>query len=432
MNDLPARVLEFLRPWLGAPAWRIALSGGLDSVVLLDVLARLGQQVALPPVSAVHVHHGLQAAAEDWVAHCAALCAAHQIALQVCRVTVVPGASLEAAARAARYDALAGGLGSGEVLLTAHHRDDQAETVLFRLLRGAGVKGLAGMPASRALGGGVLVRPLLGVSRSELEAWARDKGLVWVEDPSNADVRFSRNALRHTVIPVMAQHWPQVRQALNQTAQHLREAQGLLEELAALDLSKAMTPPPFTWLPLPSLEFTVLAELSEARQRNLLRFWLGDLSAMPDTAHWHGWVCLRDARDDAAPIWRLQGGELHRSAGRLWFVPLRWAGRPAAPAVAPSDSCWLPLPGNGRVRLQGAQEAGRQLRIGYRQGGERLQVPGRGERDLKRLLNEAGVPSFLRSRLPLLFRDDRLVAVANLAHLSEGGATLVWEPPGLR
>jgi len=240
---LTAKLLQILAPWRSAPAWHIAFSGGLDSTVLLHLLATLAKTDTFPPLSAIHVHHGLQAAADAWPAHCRAVCDALGVPLQVIRVQVRPGASLERAAREARYQAFAEVTGAGELLITGQHRDDQAETLLFRLLRGAGVRGLAAMPVQRPLAGGYLVRPLLDVSRADLEAYAREHQLTWVEDPSNADPRFSRNYLRHHVFPRLIERWPQAVSTMARSAEHLSEAQGLLDELAQMDLMTATCMP---------------------------------------------------------------------------------------------------------------------------------------------------------------------------------------------
>ena len=198
-RDLSTRLLLNLAPWRNATTWRVAFSGGLDSTVLLHLLAHLAKTQSLPALSAIYVHHGLQAAADAWPQHCQSVCDALGVPLQVVHVQVQPGASLERAARDARYGAFVEATQTNEVLLTAQHRDDQAETLLFRLMRGAGVRGLAGMPRERALGRGHLLRPLLDVSRAELEAYAAEQQLHWIEDPSNQDCQFSRNYLRHQV-----------------------------------------------------------------------------------------------------------------------------------------------------------------------------------------------------------------------------------------
>jgi len=416
-----------LSPWLQAPSWCVALSGGLDSTVLLHLLVHASYQQALPPIRAIHIHHGLQAAADSWPAHCQRLCDALGVNLQVIEVKVAQGASLEQGARDARYAAFAHSLQAGEVLLTGQHREDQAETLLFRLLRGAGVRGLASMPQARALGQGLLVRPLLDVPRRVLEAFAREQQLQWVEDPSNIDTRFSRNYLRHAVFPVLQQRWPQVAQNLARSAEHLHEAQGLLDELAVQDLAQASTPGGFDWLTLTSLDLAVLRRLSPARQRNALQYWLASRTRLPDARHWAGWESLRDAAGDGQPCWQLTDGELHRSHNRIWWLADDWLKTPQAQRWDCPDQA-LELVGNGRVQLSGILPQG-PLHIAYRQGGEALQVAGRGRRDLKRLLNEQQVPPFVRSRLPLLYRGDQLLAVANLPSLSQGEWQLHWCVP---
>lgn len=432
MTALELHLRQALQPWLTAPAWRIAFSGGLDSSVLLHLLADWARHEELPPLYAIHVHHGLQPAGDAWPAHCARVCEQLGIALEVVRVQVTPGASLEQAARSARYQAFCERLKPGEVLLSAQHRDDQAETLLFRLLRGAGVRGLAAMPASRPLGQGGLFRPLLDSSRAELREYAQSHGLTWIEDPSNADERFSRNFLRRQVMPLLAERWPQVTANIARSARHLGEAQQLLDELAAMDLAAAHGVSACPWLTLPSLELSAVSALSDARQRNLLRHWLAPLTRLPDSDHWAGWCDLRDAATDAAPIWKLTDGELHRADGRLWWLSGEWL-RPLDPLDLACDSFSesVELPDNGHVHLQGELPQGR-WHLRYRQGGESLQLPGRGRRDLKRLLNELRVPAFVRPRLPLLFEGDELMAVANLSQSSEiqaSGARLHWSPP---
>ncbi|MDH0300683.1 MULTISPECIES: tRNA lysidine(34) synthetase TilS [unclassified Pseudomonas] len=414
--------------WLNAPAWYVAFSGGLDSTVLLHLLADYTHNHPAPPLRAIHVHHGLQAAADAWPDHCQAVCAALGVELDVVPVQIAPGASLEQAARNARYGAFEKRLGAGEVLFTGQHRDDQAETLLFRLLRGAGLRGLAAMPQQRALGRGTLVRPMLGLSRQQLQAYADAHGLAWVDDPSNGDTAFARNFLRGEVFPLLRQRWPQAEANLARSAEHLGEALGLLDELAASDLAAACDNAPLPWLGLDSLGLETLAALSSARQRNALQFWLSQRTRLPDSRHWAGWSDLRDAAPDAAPIWRLTDGELHRSDGRIWWLSGDWLSSVAGEQPWLDSARPLRLPGNGRVHLAPGQ-AGADLCIRYRQGGEVVQVPGRGRRDLKRLLNEWQIPHFVRPRLPLLYRGEQLLAVANLPELTQADCQLHWQPP---
>ncbi|MGF0239559.1 tRNA lysidine(34) synthetase TilS [Rhodococcus sp. IEGM1300] len=430
MIDLPARLLLNLKPWRTAATWRIAFSGGLDSTVLLHLLAHLAKTESLPALSALHVHHGLQAAADAWPAHCQSVCDALGVPLKVVHVQVQSGASLEQVARDARYAAFVENIQVNEVLMTAQHRDDQAETLLFRLLRGAGVRGLSGMPSERSLGAGRLLRPLLDITRAELEAYAGEHQLSWIEDPSNQDRHYSRNYLRHQVFPVLTERWPQAVATMARSAAHLSEAQGLLDELAHVDLARAITVSEFDWLGLPSLELSALEGLSAARQRNALSYWLNALTRPPDSDHWSGWEQLRDATGDAQPIWRLADGELHRAGGRIWWLSGQCLQGPPAAVnwVDPARS--LTLPGNGELTIAGRTPDG-PLHIRYREGGEVMTLPGRGHRDLKRLLNESGVPSFVRGRLPLLYRGEQLLAVANLPGLNgnvEEGWHLHWRP----
>ncbi|KHA75104.1 tRNA(Ile)-lysidine synthetase [Pseudomonas chlororaphis] len=430
MIDLPSRLLRNLEPWRNAAHWRIAFSGGLDSTVLLHLLADLAKTESLPPLSAVHIHHGLQAAADAWPKHCQSVCDALGVPLLIERVTVQPGASLERAARDARYVVFSALTQTNDVLLTGQHRDDQAETLLFRLLRGAGVRGLSGMPAQRSVGQGMLIRPMLDISRAELEAYAQAHQLNWIEDPSNQDRQFSRNYLRHQVMPLLIGRWPQAQASTARSAAHLREAQGLLDELAQIDLAQAATAHEFEWLGLPSLELAPLAALSAARQRNAISHWLEPFTQLPDTDHWSGWTDLCDAAPDASPIWRLADGELHRSAGRLWWLSGGWLRTPVIGCEWQSPASALRLADNGRVLFSGQTPSG-PLQIRYRQGGEVMQIADRGHRDLKRLLNERAVPGFVRGRLPLLFRGDELLAVANLPGLDghlQHGWKLHWLP----
>ena len=429
-RDLSTRLLLNLAPWRNATTWRVAFSGGLDSTVLLHLLAHLAKTQSLPALSAIYVHHGLQAAADAWPQHCQSVCDALGVPLQVVHVQVQPGASLERAARDARYGAFVEATQANELLLTAQHRDDQAETLVFRLLRGAGVRGLSGMPRERVLGRGHLLRPLLDVTRAELEAYAAEHRLSWIEDPSNQDRQFSRNYLRHQVFPVLTERWPQATATMARTAAHLSEAQGLLDELAHIDLASANTANEFDWLGLPSLELAPLVRLSAARQRNALSHWLAALTRLPDSDHWSGWNDLRDATGDARPVWRLAEGELHRAGGRIWWLSGRWLRVPPPVGLWTDPSTTLVLPENGELTITGQIPAG-PLQIRYREGGEVMNLPERGHRDLKRLLNERGVPGFVRGRLPLLYRDAQLLAVANLRGLDgneQEGWHLQWDP----
>lgn len=426
------QLCQILTPHCSAKNWYIGFSGGLDSSVLLHALVCLKERMELPPLTAVHIHHGLQAVSAHWPNQCQAYCQGLGVNFLSLSVQVsVSGQGIEAAAREARYGAWEQLLKEGDVLLTAQHANDQAETLLFRLLRGAGVKGLGAMSSERLLGAGQLVRPLLAVQRAELEGYAQQHGLVWIEDPSNQDVRYSRNYLRHEVIPHIQARWPQFVRQLGRTAAHMQEAQLLLEDCAQQDLSLCLREKPrLSWLNLPHLSLMALRSLSEVRQRNLLRFWLSAFVPLPDTAHWIGWEQLRDAAPEATPRWQLDGFSVQRGGEHVWLVPDAWSVTPVLGAADLNVGEWISLPQNGQVQLREGQSCA-DLRLSYRQGGESLLLQGRGHRDLKRLLNEAKIPPFIRHRLPLLWQGSALVAVANLPDLSQSGWKLDWVPSGL-
>lgn len=430
MTNLQQKVYRELQEHVGAPGWCLAFSGGLDSAVLLHVLAALCRQYACPPLRAVHVHHGLQAVADDWPDHCRMQCEQLAVPFQAVFVQVGNAASTEQAARDARYAALAGQLEPGEVLLLAQHQDDQAETLLLRLLRGSGVTGLQGMPGTRPLGCGLLLRPLLQVPRRQLEEYARQHDLSWIDDPSNRSDIHDRNFLRNRVMPGLRRRWPGLDTVLQRTAAHMREAQGLLDELAAIDLQQARRQAQPDWLTLECLDLDCVRALSTARQINLIRFWLRDKTLPPDSAHWAGWQALLQAGADAQPLWQLQDGALVRHSRRLYWLPKHWQQVPADPDLPQVANGRYRLPGNGVLQVAGLHAGS--LRAGYRQGGEQLDLPGRGRRDLKRLLQERQVPVFLRNRLPLLFADGQLVAVAGLPELRSAafvGLEADWIPP---
>lgn len=431
----PAGLRASLHSELEAPRWWLGLSGGVDSLLLLHLLAELP---ARPPLAAVHIHHGLMADADRWEALCRQACAALGVAFSVRRVTVAEtGEGLEAAARHARYAAFAELLQDGEVLLLAHHRDDQLETLLMRLLRGAGVDGLAGMPARRSLGRGRLVRPLLQHSRGEIIAAARQRGLSWVDDPSNADLRFERGFLRTRLLPLLAERWPDYPQRLQRSLDQLGEARAVLEEQAAADLEASDYRRPDQ-----SLALAAIAALSAARQSNLLRYWLRLLELpSPPARAWAQWPQLLAAQTDAQPLWHWSGVELRRFQGRLY--PLL-----SMPAVAADPPAWIPpaswsAAGMGSLEAERVEAGGlrsdRPYHITRRRGGERCRPLGRAHsQTLKKLLQEYAVPPWWRDRVPLIHCGDELAAVGDYwvcegyqAGPGESGWRLRWSPPGM-
>lgn len=398
----------------------VAFSGGRDSTALAHALGVLRREQGLD-VGALHINHQLHPAADAWAAHVAAQCAAWSLACTVTRVQVVPhAAGLEAAARAARYAALAAPLRAGDALLTAHQRDDQAETVMFRLLRGTGVDGLVGMRTRRPLGAGELIRPLLNFSRAALAEYVSAQGLQWVDDTSNADPRFSRNYLRNEIFPRLLTRWPHASTALARTATHAGEATELANALAEIDISAARATATSSRDVNTALALPPLRPLSPARRANALRYWLRGLGfAAPSAAH------LRTLSDwiDTPPmhnaILRWPGTEVRRYRDAVYVMPplettaaeTRWHWQPPQPLALPTLHCRLslaPALGSGIA----ARYAVQAWQVRLRQGGERCRIHARGaKREVKNLFQEAGVPPWQRARTPLIFIDDTLAAI---------------------
>lgn len=401
-----------LIPYQKAKRWIIGFSGGMDSTVLLHSLVKLKKQHTLPTLSAIHIHHGLQTIADQWPNHCQSICDQLNIPLTIIKVRITQQANIEQAAREARYTAFANQLQKDDILLTAQHKNDQAETLLFRLFRGAGVKGLMAIPAQRLLGQGTLIRPLLNIPYDTLKHYAESNQLFWIEDPSNQDLHYARNYLRHQVLPKILDYWPQAIHNIVQTSEHMQEAQKLLNELAQQDLLEAQTNSLYHWLNIPSLLITPLKNLSAARQKNALSFWLSNHTLQPSTQHWHGWFDLINAKETATPIWKLHNAEIHRSGHRIWLLKNDWLTKPSSVHLPIETAKEISLPNNGLVKLSGKLPQG-SFYITYRQGGESISLI-RGTRDLKKLFNEEAIPNFLRQRLPLLIdQQGNLVTVAN-------------------
>lgn len=408
--DIADHLRRFLQSQPPAGRYLVAYSGGLDSHVLLHALHRLGINLA-----AVHVHHGLSPNADLWSEHCVAACNTLQVPCQVVRVHVsADGSGREAAARAARYAALEQALGEGEMLLTAHHQDDQAETLLLMLLRGTGVAGLAGMPAARLFGRGLLARPLLGLPRSALRHYAEQHHLSWVDDESNFDTSLDRNYLRHHVLPLLRERWPAANCTLARAAAHLAEAGALLAELAETDLAGACGSRPAT------LSITALCRLNAPRRRNLLRHWLRSRGLpLPDTVHLHRIEQeVLPARPDAEPRVDWNGVEVRRYQDDLYAIPplsplpeveLTWD--MAQPLSLP-DGRVLTVSAAAATGLSAARCADARVTVRFRAGGERCAPAGRGHtHELKKLFQEAGVPPWERARVPLLYVDGMLALV---------------------
>lgn len=407
-------------------------SGGLDSTVLLHLLADL-PGVREAGLRALHVHHGLHAHADDWARHCIDQCLALDVPLTVARVTVRrdAGLGLEGVAREARLEAFAAHLGDKEVLVTAHHQDDQAETLLLRALRGSGVDALGAMQAwSRLAGGQRQWRPLLAVSRQRLFDHARARELHWIEDPGNHTPVQDRDFLRNRVMPLLRERWPQASASLARSADLAAQAGALLQDLDAQALAGCATDDPQV------LSVALLRDLDPARRARVLRRWTGQLGLppLPGAGVARIETDLLQARPDAQPVFDWHGARVQRWRTRL-HAGLRVA--PLAPdwSVAWTGTDRLAIPGGASLSLRGAPALPWPLRVHARQGGERIRLPGRSQsHSLKHLLQSLAVPPWQRAVLPLLSdAGGELLAVADLAYaapfqawLDQHRASLAW------
>ncbi|MDY6956448.1 MAG: tRNA lysidine(34) synthetase TilS [Pseudomonadota bacterium] len=430
---------KVVQHWPDASRWHIGFSGGLDSTVLLDLV--LQDRTALPPLHAIYVDHGLHPNSADWGAYCRAWCREREIDFTLLTLTDYPpaGASVEAWAREARYAALAAQLDAGDVLLTAHHADDQLETFLLQALRGAGPAGLAAIAPWRHLAPGFVARPLLSLTRAQLHDYAVRRGLRWLEDPSNADPSLDRNFLRGAVLPLLRTRWPQAAQTVSRSAHHCAQAAQQLERWSeahahadvVVDSALALAP----WLARSSVERDLL-----------LRHWLARIGLPLPSARMLSTMAqqLANAGADRQVLLRYRGGEIRRHRHYAYaMAPL--ADAPSGALDWTDSTSPLALPsGLGTLDLEStlggldpAQLTGRHVEVRFRRGGERIRLPGQVHRKrLTELCRQAGIAPWVRDRLPLLWVDGELAAVAETwvaaafaAPPNAVGARLRWSRP---
>jgi len=417
MAFTPARLFQILNKLPSPRRYLIALSGGCDSIVLLHAMAAIRNEHAIELV-AVHVNHGLQADAAAWATHCTQVCKQLDIALiQVAlNLQVNKGDSLEAVAREARYRAMKEHVVTGDMLLTAQHQDDQAETVLLQLLRGSGPSGLSAMPQITSFGMGLHARPLLIFTQNQLNEYAIKQGLAWVEDSSNQDTRFDRNFLRQKIMPLLAQRWPAMSRTLSRSAQHCAESQQLVDEMAIAALKKIEQPEG-------TLSVQGLGALLAPQCRAVLRTWIQKKGfQLPDTQHLDRIQTeVLVAASDRNPLIAWAGSELRRYRDQLFIMS----------PLAPHDPK-LVLSWDGQSSLQLPAELGvitakqavkgidpekwqsSQIEIRFRQGGERCHLVGRNHsHSLKKLLQDKGLPPWQRDRIPLIYINNQLAAIAD-------------------
>ena len=380
----------------------VAVSGGVDSIVLLHLAAgRYGSDA----VHAIHVHHGLSESADGWQRLCEQRCERLGVRLAVERVSVAATGNLEANARAARYEVFERVLDHGEVLLLAHHRDDLIETALQNLFRGDARFGVQGMPAERPLGEGLLIRPLIDVSRREIVDWARQQDLAWVEDPSNEDQTLTRNLLRHTLIPAIESAWPHARNAIAGATRRDAAYRELIDAVGRDDLEAARSGA--------GVLLALLEALPPARRLLMVRSWI-ERFGLPQpsvAALGQGLPALMSARSDAAPALAWQGVCLRRYRNHVYLcrqsdgndideVHLAAGGR------APFGDGTIAVTYGGDL----AQRDGYVARMRH----DGLDMLLRHRRRLKKVLQESGVPPWIRDRLPIIFLGDEVVAVPGL------------------
>lgn len=421
MSFSAALLKENLSTYQDAKVIWVAYSGGCDSHVLLHSLVQLRDQLGAE-IRAIHINHGLSPLANEWEEHCRQVCL--QLAVSYTAIAVnaqMKDASPEEAARLARYAEWQKLVKKDEVILLAHHQDDQSETVLLQLLRGSGVKGLAAMPAVQKFSQGLLCRPLLKFLREELYSYAIEQGLNWIDDPSNFDTDFDRNFLRHEVVPLLEERWPSLKKTLSRTAGHMGEANRLLTELAHQD-----------WVKIQSeqqIKLEKLIKLDEQRQRNVLRYWLSTICqlSLPDTAHLQRIIReVVPAPADARPevIWK--GGEVRRFQGFLYAQKEHT--EPCNKTLLSWPDIGQPLDLNHQGRqliarssigegLSQAMLLNTEISVGFRQGGEVCRPKGRGQtHQLKKLFQEWQVPPWKRASVPLVYVNGELAQVVGYCY----------------
>lgn len=421
------------------PALCVAYSGGPDSTALLHALAQLPEARGRG-LHALHIDHGLHAGSADWANHCAKFCKTLDVPLTTVRIEVgdTRGEGVEAAARRARHAAFAGHLRENEWLALAHHRDDQVETVLLKLLRGAGPEGLGGMRVVRPLARGFLWRPLLDVPRAALRDYVAAHGLPCIDDPANANPRFMRNVLRNELLPQITRHWPHADASILHAAQRCRAASDFISGEAAAALASILRADD-------SLDADSWLALPEALRAETLHLWLRrrGLSTPGDRPYRELETQASTAAEDALPTVAWPGSEVHIWDGRLHAMPsiakppenwrTDWNG---APLALPADCGSLVLETTGAgstdsVRVEPP------LTVRFRRGGEHIKPAGDTHtRELRDLFQQVRMPPWLRERCPLVYEHDELIAVADL-WISERGKVLFashgvkphWMPP---
>lgn len=420
---LQQALAQFQTTYATAPIkrWWIAHSGGLDSQLLLHLAARYlpAQQLGV-----IHINHALQADADQWQLFSQQQ--AQGLGVEFYTQTLQLSRRSEDAARQGRYTCFEAKLDEHECLLLGHHADDQAETMLFRQLRGTGLQGITGMPLARKLGQGYLFRPLLSVPKETLQQALSYLDVEFIDDPSNASDQYDRNYLRNQVLPLLKQRWPHAIARFLDNAQRLQQAQMLLDEYLQDDLAQVLTRPD-------QLNLRAYAKLSSLRQSAVLRYWLQ--TSVNQTLNQRQLdeivSSVIGASNDAMPEYALLSCRIKRYQASLYLV----ASSSSAEAI---ERCCISSDGeydlgDGCLTISGLA-AGVTLKLQRRQGGERcVPLGGSQYRQVKKLLQEQGLLPWYRERWPLLYRDDNLVIVPGVCVCAEefteiSGFSVIWQP----
>lgn len=442
----PDVLLDVLRNLPQTERYWISYSGGMDSHVLLHAICVLRDRHLISvrdcddAVHAVHINHGLSTNAEKWEQHCEITCKQLAVSFHHVSVNANPpvGESPEAAARKARYQAISAFIQKGDCLLTAHHQDDQAETLLIQLLRGAGPHGLASMPLYTSFKDGLHARPLLTFTRNQLLAYAKQNGLRWINDETNLDTKVTRNFIRHDVLPVLRSRWPNVTKTLARSAKHCGDAAFLIDKQGLIDLQGLSTETKSV------IDINKLMLLDDRRRRNVIRVWLRQLEfPLPSAIQLER--LLNDAlggNNDSAASLCWQGVEIRRYRNFLFAqhsksefdsaIIMDWDMDDESELVLPDGRLTSSLVYGQGISYETCQSG--RISVRYRQGGEKCKLPAqRFSKRLKQLFQEKGIPPWQRDRTPLLFVGEKLAAVIGLcicepfvAGADEPGLVVTW------
>ena len=427
------QLLQRLATFPTPPRYWVGFSGGADSTALLVALSELAPDLAAE-FHAIHFNHGLQTAADDWQAHCLSFCAERSIPLfiQQLELNVTPGQSPEEQARHQRYAAVEKLLGDGEIYLTAHHADDNAETFFLHLMRGSGMDGLAAIPPLRKIGKGWVARPLLEFRRQDLEFFLRQRNISWLQDPSNLNPAYDRNYVRNSLFPDLDKRWPGVVKRLNQTASHARDFTTVLAGLLASRHGNII-------LDNHTLALEPFIGLDPELQAMLLRQWLRDQEIIsPPKQRLREFLNQLNTSEQAGkqPELRWARQLIKRHGKALWLHELPCPDQ--CPTRFWASGMNLDLGTDfGQIHLSGnPADIPDGWEIGPRRKGARMtQHTGGPRRKLKELMRECGLPPWLRSAVPVLYWQGEVAALgdwllsARLQHwLSDSGLVYTWQP----